>query len=66
LGPPLNGYTKFVGATGWLKSMTLEFAEIEMVRKIHPTLLNDAELSTCRGVRIAQPPSCFYSHFNIM
>jgi len=25
--------------------MTWEFAEIEMVRKTHPTLLNDAELS---------------------
>ncbi len=33
--------TKFVGvATGWLESMTWEFAEIEMVRKTHPTLLN--------------------------
>ena len=27
-------------ATGWLESITLEFAEIEMVRKTHPTLLN--------------------------
>ncbi len=27
-------------ATGWLESMTWKFAEIEMVRKTHPTLLN--------------------------
>jgi len=38
--------TKFVGvATGWLESMTWEFAEIEMVRKTHPTLLNGARRS---------------------
>ena len=38
--------TKFVGgATGWLESMTWEFAEIEMVRKTHPTLLNGVRRS---------------------
>ena len=44
----LGNEGKFVGATVWIESMTWEFAEIEMVRKTHHTLLNHAELSTRR------------------
>ena len=36
-------------ATGWLESMTLDFAEIEMVRKTHPTLLNGVQGSVRGG-----------------